>query len=195
MADIGFGNPVGPTLRITAERRDFLTFTLWAMVTFVQFPGDDLLLYPLALYYAYTIWRDQALIAPLLARAWVIMLFPIWCLLSISWAVAPVEALKFALYLGLTMVICFQVAASLTPRQIMHAICLAASIIGVINFIAVFGMGKGELGIFSSKKSSTWSEGISPWPSRLMNSRVAMTCLPTSTSTSVHAQPANALSA
>ena len=153
MADIGFGTPFGPTLRITAERRDFLTFTLWAMVTFVQFPGDDLLLYPLALYYAYTIWRDQALIAPLLARAWVIMLFPIWCLLSISWAVAPVEALKFALYLGLTMVICFQVAASLTPRQIMHAICLAASIIGVINFIAVFGMGKGELGIFSSKNS------------------------------------------
>jgi len=46
-------------LRLTPERRDFWAFTLWVLVTFIQFPGDELILYPLALYFTYSIWRDQ----------------------------------------------------------------------------------------------------------------------------------------
>lgn len=153
MADIGVGNPTGPTLRISAQQRDFLIFTIWSMVTFVQFRGDDLLLYPLALYYAYTILRDQRAVLPLIARSWVLLLFPAWSLLSPLWAELPVVAFKNALYLSLTIIICLQVAANLAPRQIMHAICLAASVIGVVNIVAAFGLGQGDLGIFTSKNA------------------------------------------
>ena len=153
MANVTTDHAVGPTVRISPERRDFLTFTTWSAVTFVQFPGDELLLYPLALYYAYTIWRDQGSLAPLINRAWIILLFAVWCLISPLWAVEPVGALKQALYVSLTMMICFQVAASLTPRQVMHAVCLAASIIAVVHLTFAYGLGRGHLGIFPSKNT------------------------------------------
>ena len=153
MASLPIDHATGPILRISPQRRDFLVFLTWSLVTFVQFPGDELLLYPLALYYAYTIWRDQDRIAPLVARAWVVLLFPIWCLISPLWALAPVDALKQAVYVFLTVIICFQVAATLGPRQIMHAICIAASLIALIHLSVAYGLGRGDLGIFPSKNT------------------------------------------
>ena len=84
----------GFQFRISPEQRDFVVLSLWCVVTFVQFRGDEFLLYPLALYYAWAIWRDQTRIIPLLARGWVVLLFPVWCLISPLWAVVPMEALK-----------------------------------------------------------------------------------------------------
>ena len=154
MAHVTVDHTIGPTLRMSPQTRDFLVFTIWSMVTFVQFRGDELLLYPLALYYAYSIWRDQTRIVPLLARAWVVLLFPTWCLISLLWAVDPVDAFKHALYLFLTLIICFQVAATLSARQIMHAICIAASVIAFVHlFAAAYGFGRGDLGIFPSKNT------------------------------------------
>jgi len=143
----------GLTFRISSERVDFLIFALWCLVTFVQFRGDELVLYPLALYYAYSIWRYQRQIVPLLARAWVILLYPTWCLISVLWAVEPIEALKHAVYLFLTMLICFQVVSRLSPREILHAICLAAIIVGAINFAVAMSSGRTTSGIFTSKNS------------------------------------------
>ncbi|MEI4234897.1 O-antigen ligase family protein [Roseovarius sp. D22-M7] len=153
MAHVTVDHTIGPTLRISPQVRDFLVFTIWSMVTFVQFRGDELLLYPLALYYAYSIWRDQNRIVPLLARAWVVLLFPTWCLISVLWAVDPVDAFKHALYLFLTLIICFQVAATLSARQIMHAVCIAASVIALVHLFVAYGLGRGDLGIFPSKNT------------------------------------------
>jgi len=153
MAHVAADHTNGPTLRVTPQARDFLIFSIWSMVTFVQFRGDELLLYPLALYYAYSIWRDQHRIVPLVARAWVVLLFPTWCLISLLWAVAPVDALKHALYLFLTLIICFQVAATLSARQIMHAICIASTGIALIHLFVAYGLGRGDLGIFPSKNT------------------------------------------
>lgn len=141
------------TLRISRERWDFQIFTLWSMITFVQFPGDELLLYPLALYYLYSIWRDQTRIVPLLARSWIFLLFPLWCLISPLWALYPLDALKNAVYLCLTMAICYQVAVNLSPRQIMHAICLATCLITLIHLFYVYVMGNHHVGIFPSKNT------------------------------------------
>lgn len=180
MVNAAVDHTTGPTLRISPERRDFMTFTLWALVTFVQFPGDELLLYPLALYYAFAIWRDQTLIIPLIARAWIVLLFPTWCLITVLWAAVPMAAFTFSLYLFLTLIVCFQVAASLSPRQIMHAICLATSIIAIIHLVVAYGLGVGDLGIFPSKNTMgknmvilwlvTFATFLDPgtrWPSRL----------------------------
>lgn len=170
----------GPVLRISQQRRDFLIFTLWSVVTLIQFPGAELIRYPLALYYAISIWNNQRAIVPLLMRAWVVLLFPTWCLLSIMWAVVPIEALKHAVYVTLTMVVCVQVATSLTPRQIMHAICLAIGFVGLVNFLYAFGTGRLTLGIFTSKNAmgknmvilwivtfATFLDPGTSWPARL----------------------------
>ncbi|MEM8848691.1 MAG: O-antigen ligase family protein [Pseudomonadota bacterium] len=153
MSHVTYERPSGFALRISPQRRDFLVLSLWLGVTFVQFRGDELLLYPLALYYAYSIWRDQQIILPLIARSWVILMFPVWCLLSVTWAAVPVEALKHAVYLFLTLLICFQVAASLSGRQLMHAVLLATGVIGVINIVYAFGTGDLGRGIFEQKNT------------------------------------------
>jgi exopolysaccharide production protein ExoQ len=141
----------GVRLRISPEQRDFLVFALWCCVTFVQFRGDQFLLYPLALYYAWAIWRDQAMIVPLMAKSWALLLFPIWCLISPLWAVNPEAALKQAIYLILTMMICYQVAATLSPRRIVHAVLVAAGVIGVLNASYAFASGDLRTGIFVQK--------------------------------------------
>ena len=140
-------------LRITSEHRDLTTFALWCSVTFVQFPRDELLLYSLALYYMWAIWRDQSKIAPLLASSWVVLLFPVWCLLSPLLAVDPMSALKQSLYLILTLMICFQVAATVSPRRILLAVLIAGGVIGTINFLYAYGTGDVRTGIFAQKNA------------------------------------------
>jgi len=140
-------------LTITPQQRDSGVFALWAIVTFVQFRYDELLLYPLALYYAYAIWRDQTRILPMLGRAWVLMLYPAWCLLSSLWAVDPASALKHGLYVTLTMLICFNVAMSMTQRQVLHALLLATGTIGVVNLLVAVGTGDMRTGIFPQKNA------------------------------------------
>ncbi|MFD2739998.1 O-antigen ligase family protein [Sulfitobacter aestuarii] len=140
-------------LRITAAQRDFWAFALWVLVTFVQFKNDELLLYPLALYFAYAIWRDQKQVLPLMARGWVVLLFALWCLISPIWAVEPMGAFKNALYLLLTILICFHVAAVLSARQIMHAVVFATGAIAVLSLYVGLTSGHLNLGVFPQKNT------------------------------------------
>lgn len=140
-------------IRVSPETRDFLAFSLWCGITFVQFPGDQLLLYPLALYYAWAVWRDQTKIVPLLIRAWPILLFPVWCMISPLWAVVPANALKQSLYLILTIMICFQVAATMNPRRILYAILLATAAIGLVSMFYGVATGDMQRGIFGQKNA------------------------------------------
>ncbi len=115
--------------------RDFAAFTLWILVTFVQFRGDQFILYPLALYFIYAFFRDQDIVAPLVARAWIPMIFVVWCLISPIWAVEPFEAFKAAVYLTLTMMICYQAAAVLSARQMMYAVLCATAFVGFLSLV------------------------------------------------------------
>ncbi|MDO6587040.1 O-antigen ligase family protein [Salipiger sp. 1_MG-2023] len=140
-------------LHISNERRDLLLFALWCLVTFVQFPGDSLILYPLALYYSWAILRDQSRIVTLMAKSWVVLLFPIWCLISPIWAVEPAAAFKKAVYLGLTIMICYQVAATMRPRAILYSLFIAVGGIGLINVVYAYGTGDITTGIFAQKNT------------------------------------------
>jgi exopolysaccharide production protein ExoQ len=133
------------------ETRDFLAFSLWCGITFVQFPYDELLLYPLALYYAWAVWRDQVKILPLLTRGWILLLYPAWCVISPLWAVVPMAAVKHSVYLTLTMMICLQVSATIGPRRIVHAVLLATGAIAVINLLYSASIGDFSPGIFPHK--------------------------------------------
>ncbi len=133
--------------------RDFIAFALWTIVTFVQFQFDELLLYPLALYFLYSTWRNQVQVLALLRRSWILLAFPLWCLISPLWAVEPFTAFKLAIYVVLTMLICYQVAVSLTPRQIMYAVFLATSAIVLINIAKIYMPGGSSNGIFPQKNT------------------------------------------
>lgn len=141
------------TLRITAGMRDFWLFTLWVLVTFVQFRGDELLLYPLAIYFVFAIWRDQRLVVPLLARGWVPLVFAGWCLISPIWAVEPFTALKLACYLILTLMICFHAAAVLSARQIMYTVVIATGFVGFLSLFVGLTGGDISRGIFAQKNA------------------------------------------
>lgn len=144
-------SPGGLRIRIPAETGRLVIFALWCCVTFVQFRGDELILYPLALYYAWAIVRDQTVILSMLVRSWVLLLFPVWCLLSPLWAVEPLAALKQAVYLLLTIMICYDVAATMRPRTILHSLLLAVGLIGIINALYAFATGDVKTGIFVQK--------------------------------------------
>jgi exopolysaccharide production protein ExoQ len=122
-------------------------------VTFVQFKGDELILYPLALYFVYAFYRDQYSVAPLLARAWVPLVFLGWCLISPIWAVEPANAFKDAAYLTLTMMICYHSAAVLTPRQLMYAVLTATAIVGVLCLLVGLTGGEMNRGVFPQKNT------------------------------------------
>ncbi len=148
-----FGTTSAADARADTSRRDFWAFTVWVLVTFVQFRFDELLLYPLALYFTYAAWKNQAAFLALLRRSWIFFAFPVWCLISPLWAVEPVTAFKFAVYVTLTMLICYQIAISLSPRQIMHAVFLATCAITVINLMNIYGPGGGPTGVFQQKNA------------------------------------------
>lgn len=152
-AIFSYGSPSDRRLRLSTELRELALFTAWVGVTFVQFRYDELLLYPLAFYFAFAAVRDRALIAPLVARGWIVFAFPFWCLISPMWAVDPFTALKLALYTVLTIVICFIVAARLAPKQVMLAVLLATGAAAALS-VAV-GITSGDLrsGIFAQKNA------------------------------------------
>ncbi len=129
----------------------FVIVTLWFAVTFTQFRFDELILYPLALFFAASFVRDFQLFQPLLRKGILLFGFPAWCLLSVIWAVEPFIAFKSALQLLLTVMICFYVAYHMTPRQVVLAVLIASSIFGVLSFIAGLSQGVSARGVFQSK--------------------------------------------
>ena len=143
--------PQDRVLRVTPFQREFAAVTLWIIVTFVQFSGDQLLLYPLALYFAVRAVQERARILALMLRAWPILLFPLWCLISPIWAVEPFEAFKQAVYLTLTMVVCFHIALHLNIRQIMLAILTATGTIALLTFILGLPSGNFAWALFPHK--------------------------------------------
>ncbi|EYD70365.1 hypothetical protein Lokhon_00119 (plasmid) [Limimaricola hongkongensis DSM 17492] len=145
------GDPDDRRLVLRVDRIEFVLFTLWVGVTFVQFDNDELLLYPLALYYAVMAWQKRDRTVPLALRAWPIMLFPLWCYLTVFWAIMPIEAAKGATYLLLTNVICVYIAATLDARRILYAVFLATGAIGLLNLVLGIATGNMLTAVFVHK--------------------------------------------
>ncbi len=141
----------GRILRITSRQCDAVAVTLWILVTFIQFRGDELLLYPLALYFTARAWHRRNEMAWILSRSLPIMLLPIWSVISPLWAVEPMIAFKTSVYLMLTMLVCYVVVLTLEPRQILYAVLVATGAVGTLNLF--YGLGTGRLvpGLFTHK--------------------------------------------
>ena len=141
----------GLVLRFTVKHCDSVAITLWFLVTFIQFRRDELLLYPLALYFALRAWQRRDEMTWLMSRSLIILLLPFWCLISPLWAVEPMIAFKTSIYLMLTMVICYVIVLTLEPRQILYAVLAATGTVAVLNLVYGLGTGRMVPGLFPHK--------------------------------------------
>ncbi|WP_428929752.1 O-antigen ligase family protein [Marinibacterium sp. SX1] len=143
----------GRHYRVSEELRDHVLVTLWLIVTFKQFRYDELILYPLALYFLYAFLRDFPRLFPIIARSLVLWLYPAWWLLSFSWGADTGHILKSGMQLVLTVMICYCSIIRLGPRQIMLSLLIAAGWFGILSFLASPSGGVAARGVFSSKNS------------------------------------------
>ena len=143
----------GHTLKLTPALRDQILITTWVFVTFKQFRFDELILYPMALYFFWAFIRDFPQLIDMIARSLILWAFPFWWVLSTTWAVQPELVLRSGLQLLLTIMICYCAVLRLTPRQIMIAVLVAASWYGVLSFVEGLTSARPERGVFSSKNS------------------------------------------
>jgi exopolysaccharide production protein ExoQ len=139
--------------RLDAKKRDHLLLTLWLIVTFKQFPMDELILYPLSLYFGYAFVRDIDDLFPIVAKSWVLFLFPTWCVMSVLWGMNPGAILKSAAQGFLTVMICYCVALRLDRRDVLVSLVIAAGIFAIASLVLPATGGKASRGVFASKNS------------------------------------------
>lgn len=101
---------------------------LWILTTFVIFEGDELLLYPLALFFLGSIVLRRRQVVPVMFRAWVLFTLPIMATLSAWWSPVFNEALRFGLMMFLTAAIAVYVAVRFRPKQIIQSLFAAGAV-------------------------------------------------------------------
>ncbi len=145
-------SPMSPFM--TDRRRDHVLVTIWFITSFRQFPYDELILYPLALYFAWAFIRDFPRIFPVLMRSVILFAFPLWWFLSALWGEQTALILKSGLQLILTVLICYCIATRLTARDVIVSLLIAAGIFGVWSaIVGLTGSGIAARGVFASKNA------------------------------------------
>ncbi|SDF18064.1 O-antigen ligase family protein [Limimaricola pyoseonensis] len=124
---------------------------LWFIVTFTVFRNDELLLYPLALYFTVATLRDRHVTLPLLLRCWPLALLPVWAMFTAPLAVVPAEALRGAVQMQLTVVISVLIAAWMSPREVLLTALAATGFAGVLSLFITSYHDGAMTGIFAHK--------------------------------------------
>lgn len=106
---------------------------LWFLSTFVTFPGNELILYPLALYFAGMIVLRRRDVMPVLFKAWPLLPLPLLTALSMFWSTAPSSAMRFGFMMLLTAAIAVYIAVRLSPRQVIQSIFVVGMLLVVVH--------------------------------------------------------------
>ncbi|MEM9257787.1 MAG: O-antigen ligase family protein [Pseudomonadota bacterium] len=129
------GRPVEPVLlrfgdqwKLTLLHFDLAVITLWFYVTTVQFRYDELLLYPMALYFTFAFFRDRHMTWPVLQRGFILLLVPIWWMTSALWSPEPALAFRSGLQSLLTILICMFMASRLDTRLLLSMLLIALAV-------------------------------------------------------------------
>lgn len=133
---------------------DMALIALWFMVTATRFQYDELLLYPLALYFTgMFVWRRD-LTWPVFQRGFLLLLLPAWWIASSLWSPEPALAVRSGLQSALTILICMFVAARLTTRQFLAVLLVAMTVLALRclpQSLLDFSLGKPSKAIYSHK--------------------------------------------
>jgi len=134
--------------------RDHVLVTIWFFVTFKQFRYDELILYPLALYFAWAFIRDFNLIFPIMMRSLLLLAFPLWWMLSALWGIETGLILKSGAQMFLTVMICYAAIVRLNERDLILSMIIVATWFAILSFlVTVSGSGLAARGVFSSKNT------------------------------------------
>ncbi|MEO0360821.1 MAG: O-antigen ligase [Pseudomonadota bacterium] len=144
----------GPHLTLTLLHADLALITLWFIVTAAKFPMDELLLYPMALYFtaSFFIWREATW--PVLQRGFLLTLLPAWWMLSAIWSPEPMLAFRSGLQSLLTILICMFIASRMTKQQFFTVILVAVGVLAIRclpQSLLDFSLGKPSKAIFPHK--------------------------------------------
>lgn len=146
----------GNRFQLTRLHFDLAVITLWFSVTTVQFRYDELLLYPMALYFTFAFFRDWHATWPVLKRGFVLLLLPSWWILSTLWSPEPALAFRSGLQVFLTILICMFMASHLNTRQLLAAVLIALSIAALRSMpqaLIDLSVGKPSKAIYPHKNS------------------------------------------
>ncbi len=126
-----------------------LLVTIWIFVTMRTFPGDELILYPLALFFVVrmVICADEFL--PVAARSAILFALPVLCAVSWGWSAAPEAALRFGIMLIFNALIVIYIATRMNAGQLARAIFLAGAALVLQSLTAYENFHRG--GLFTSK--------------------------------------------
>lgn len=102
-----------------------MTF-LWLVSTFALFPGNEFILYPLALAIFVVLYFERNRILPVLFRCWFLFLIPILCGFSYFWSAYPSSAMREALFFLLSALSMVVIGSLMTERQILRALFFCA---------------------------------------------------------------------
>ena len=101
--------------------------TAWMFVTIAQFEGDQLLLYPLALYWAGMLVLRRQQVLPIIRRSWLIFSVPVIVVISMAWSPAASQAMRFGIFMILTSGVAVYVASQFTLTQIVRCLFFAGA--------------------------------------------------------------------
>lgn len=150
-ADLHIPSSRSFTISLSAQRRDHILVTIWFITTFRQFAYDELVLYPLALYFAYAFARDSKQQWPLVAMTAFLFAFPVWNLLSLLWGAQPSAIMKYTAQSFLSVMICYCAAMRLSLRHILQSLLIAAGIFAIASMVLPGTGGAATRGVFPSK--------------------------------------------
>lgn len=142
---------IDPTMSAPARPFEHVLAALWFLVTFTTFAYDEFILYPLALYFSYALYRDRAATLPILASCWPLLLLPVWAVLSSPLGVVPEIAFRSAIQSLLSMLICLLFATWMSPRRILLTALITTGICGVLSLFISADHGGAMTGIFAHK--------------------------------------------
>ena len=121
----------GDQAKLTLLHFDLAVITLWFYVTTVQFRYDELLLYPMALYFVFAFFRDRHATWPVLRRGFILLLVPCWWIASALWSPEPALAFRSGLQSFLTILICMFMASRLSIRMLLTVVLIASLVIAL----------------------------------------------------------------
>ncbi len=145
-------HPTVPLLPFVPARAiEKMLVVVWFLVTFTVFPYDELVLYPLALYFFTAFFWHRESTVPLLIKCWPLLLLPVWAALTSPFAVVPSTALRSSIQMVLSIQVCILLVSWMRPREIILTVMAVTGICGILSVFFTSYHDGAMTGIFAHK--------------------------------------------
>ncbi|MEO1573868.1 MAG: O-antigen ligase family protein [Pseudomonadota bacterium] len=82
--------------------------------------------------------RDHARVLKAAAACWPLLLFPLYCLLSVLWSVEPLDSLRHAVQYLFTTLIALWIGTRFRPEHIFYATAIALTLCAIASAVGAF---------------------------------------------------------